>query len=211
MRRLLMRRPLMRRVLVTGLLVLVVVVLPAVRQQASAARITPIWLALPGPRPAVLISGPILLQDAALFSAEVDALRRRYGRAPAVALDTPGGNVLASRAVATLVEYGRLDTVLGDGATCASACALIFFSGAHKIIGPDAHIGVHRAATPTGIETASTLDTSWSLAKALRNMGARQGVIDKLMTTSPGRIAWLNPSDLAGLSGVTIAAVVLEP
>ena len=183
--------------------------------QAWAARMTPVWLTLtltlPQPRPAVLISGPIALADAARFSAEVETLRRRYGMAPAVALDTPGGNVLASRAVATLVDYGRLDTVLADGATCASACALIFFSGAHKILGPDAHIGVHRAATPAGTETNSTLDTSWRLAKALRGMGARQAVIDKLMTTPPGRIAWLTPSDLAGLRGVTIAAVVAEP
>ena len=179
--------------------------------QARAARMTPVWLTLPQPRPAVLITGTIALADAVSFSAVVDALRRRYGVAPAVALDTPGGNVVGSRAVATLVEYGRLDTVLADGATCASACALIFFSGAHKILGPDAHIGVHRAATPTGMETASTLDTSWSLAKALRGMGARQAVIDKLMTTPPGRIAWLTPSDLAGLRGVTIAAIEAEP
>ena len=73
----------------------------------------------------------------------------------------------------------------------------------HKIVGPGAHIGVHRASTPAGVETKSTLDTSWHIAKALRAMGA-QPVIDKLMSTPPGHIAWLTADDLRGLRGVTV-------
>jgi hypothetical protein len=174
---------------------------------AAAAQITPGWVSLGQALPAITISGPIVPGDTLRFVA-AQAVTRRWepNVRPVVALDSPGGNILESRALATLVAQARLDTVLGPNATCASACAIVFFAGVQRVLGPGARIGVHRASTLAGAETPDTLDTSLHLAKALLGMGASQRVIDKLMATAPGHIAWLTAADLGGLPSVTIAA-----
>ncbi len=171
---------------------------------ASAASFTPVWLDGPDHRAVVLVNGPIDPGDSAWLSRTLTNITHAApgARTLAVALNTPGGNLLEGEALATVIHWNRLDTVLYPGATCASACAIMFLAGERKVLGLGARIGVHRVSTLSGIEDASTLDSSRRMARALTAMGASKRVADRLMATPPGGIAWLSASDLAGVHGM---------
>ncbi len=176
---------------------------------ARAATITPVWLDGGQNRAVILINGRIVPGDSARFVSAMSAVARfRTGaRVVATALNTPGGSVVEGKSISMFIGFNHLDTVLYPGATCASACAEMFLSGNRKIMGPGARIGVHRASTLDGVETASTLDTSWRMARTLAGLGASRRVVDKLMATPPGAVSWLSADDLRGVRGLLFGPV----
>jgi hypothetical protein len=189
------------------LIVLVAILMGWMWRGADAATITPVWLDGGQNRAVVLINGRIVPGDGGRFVAAISSVAQSKpgARVVAVALNTPGGAVVEGKSISMFIAFDRLDTVLYPGATCASACAEMFLSGNRKIMGVGARIGVHRASTLDGVETASTLDTSWRMAKTLAGLGASQRVVDKLMGTPPGVMSWLSAEDLRGVRGLVFS------
>ena len=85
-----------------------------------------------------------------------------------------------------------MSTNVGQSATCASACFLIFAAGETKYANISARIGVHgasekgvvsRAATTSMADVAKELDVPWS-------------IIRRMINTPPDEVEWLSLADL---------------
>lgn len=177
----------------------------SIPRMVPAATFTPVWLKGPEPRALILIQGPIVPGDTSRLMATMNVIvhARPGAKTLAVDLNTPGGNVAEGEALATIIGLNGLDTVLYPGATCASACPMMFFAGSRKILGSGARLGVHRASIgPNGNESPSTMDTSIRIGRMLTRLGAPKRVIEKLLATPPGSITWLIAADLVGVQGL---------
>src|SRR5262249_25625745 len=92
-----------------------------------------------GKPPIVLISGEIELGDGEQFSSLVAGLQNAI-----VALESPGGNMLASVQIGMNIRDKRFTTVVPDQVICASGCALIWLAGVKRYVWSTAKIGFHR-------------------------------------------------------------------
>lgn len=80
------------------------------------------------------------------------SLQRAGNKLERLFLNSPGGQLRAGLALAVTVGELNVDTVVGAGATCASACVLAFAAGKKKVAFATSMIGVHAA---TSVETNS--------------------------------------------------------
>jgi hypothetical protein len=161
---------------------------------------------LPLDPPAVMIlaRGPIIPGDSNRF---VDFLQAMPStdRITALALDSPGGNVLEAETMAEAIVGLHASIFVGEGGECSSACFLLFAAGSRRIVRPDALIGVH-SVSENGEETMSSMAVTTAMARDLAGLGVPPAIIGKLVQTPPGRATWLTPSDLASMG-----ATVLDP
>jgi hypothetical protein len=121
-------------------------------------------------------------------------------------LDSPGGSVVEAEQLAAVVHSSHATVGVLGGGKCASACFLVFAAAETRFAAPDALIGVHSAGTDDGEETPGTLMATTLMARDLAAYGVPPAIIGKLVTTEPGRMEWLVPSDLAQLGVTTLAA-----
>jgi hypothetical protein len=144
--------------------------------------------------PGVLtLSGSIETGDDQRFREALDDLWDQHWEIDWLDLNSPGGNVLAGTAIANIVHAEWMAVAIPNNATCASACAMIFFAGGPRRIFGAGRLGVHRAALPDGSDAPfSSLFT----AEKLRQFCAGPSIIAKLLATPPGRIAWIDKYDL---------------
>lgn len=99
----------------------------------------------------ILLRGPIIPGD---FDRFADFLRAvpSADRITALALDSPGGNVVEAETIAEAIVRLHASIFVGEGSECSSACFLLFAAGSRRIVRPDALIGVH-SASENGQET----------------------------------------------------------
>ena len=154
-------------------------------------------LELPGNHPAIAARGVVVPGDFHRlldFCNSLDNVRRIAG----LVLDSPGGSVLEAEKIAGAVRDMKLTVAVPDGATCASACFLIFAASPDRIAAPDAHIGVHRASL-AGHETEGSLAATDGMQVAIQHWGVPAAVVTKMTETAAGGVTWLTPSDLAAM------------
>jgi hypothetical protein len=80
----------------------------------------------------VSISGDIAEGDTDALKAAIKAANDVGKLVSSVRLNSPGGNLLEGVQIAEAVRFAKMATNVGQGATCASACFLIFAAGATK-------------------------------------------------------------------------------
>ena len=90
----------------------------------------------------IFIQGEITRETLTQF---IEALR--VAPRPRVVLDGPGGEVLPALEIGRIIRERRLPTLIPERATCASACGLIWLAGTPRLLGPQAMVGFHAAAT----------------------------------------------------------------
>jgi len=147
----------------------------------------------------IALTGEIMLGDAEKFR----DLLSQSGGINAVKLDSPGGNLVASIALAKLARSQGLSTIIGPNAVCASSCVLIFAAGREKFADRESFIGVHGVADKGGEETPDARAATLAFARYVRDLGAPPSVIHKLVSTPPYEIVALTLADLRGM-GATI-------
>lgn len=170
-----------------------------------AATFEPTWLTNAPNKVLIIANGPITEGDPSrLMDAMNYAVRYRPGsKIAAIDLDTPGGDVAAGNTLGLITRLNGLDTFLYPGATCASACAVIFFSGKQKIVGSGARIGVHRASIAgSKSENSLTFAVSKQIAETLNSVGVSRLITDKLLYTPANQITWLTSEDLQNTPGI---------
>lgn len=95
----------------------------------------------------VSLDGPIVPGDAALLAAEILEANTRGYRLDALRLNSPGGDVWETLAMAVMVRWvENMATVIKKDAKCKSACFGLFAAGQRKIVDPisdPTQIGVH--------------------------------------------------------------------
>src|SRR5215211_4579063 len=97
---------------------------------AAAAEIKP--YNLKDDRVEISISGAIAPGDAALLQTRIKAANDAGKLVTSVRLNSDGGNVLEGVLLAAVVKFEKISTNVGQSATCASACFLIFAAGETK-------------------------------------------------------------------------------
>lgn len=110
----------------------------------------------------LMLFGEITQADSENFAKALDALPDKNNIL--VGLKGDGGDARAGLEIADLVRRSGLATHVPDGATCASACAIIWIAGKSKGAGKFTHIGFHAAYSantgqhsPTAMALTGTL------------------------------------------------------
>lgn len=179
---------------------------PAYRPQE---RITTPEAVLSAPLSVELIAGGVLqltgtigAGSAAAFLREVE-MRGAY--VETVALNSPGGSVEDALAIADRIAEAGFDTVVADGALCASSCPLILAAGAERIVADSASVGVHQIyasvadAGRIGVAQAMS-DAQMITARITRHLdrhGIDPAVWVHALETPPDRLYYFTPDEMA--------------
>ncbi|SFF42346.1 hypothetical protein SAMN05216566_11283 [Aureimonas phyllosphaerae] len=154
--------------------------------------------------------------DGALTSGAALAFRRTLLAAPnarLLVLNSPGGDVDAGLLIADDVHTRKLDTLIPDGSTCASACSYIFLAGHERQA--DGRLGVHQMWSErpnlqsAQMSVADVIDT-------LDRFGTPTGVITIMFRTPPDDMHFFTPDEVARFginktAGAAVADVTVAP
>lgn len=146
----------------------------------------------------ILMIGTIISGDDNRLAAAVTTakLEHQDHRLRAVALDSPGGQIAEAMKIVGRIRGMGLVTVVPDGATCASACALVFAAGTIKVVSPTAKLGVHGAANMHGEQDVQASAATTFLAQVFGRLGAPASVIGRMVVTPPANMTWLSQQEV---------------
>ena len=113
-----------------------------------------------------------------------------------IELESPGGRVAEARGLIEVIERFALRTsAVGD---CASACALVYMSGATRYLAPGARLGFHRYGLFSPL-VGLFLDPEVEMAKDMavfRRHGVAEAFIERI-TATPHETMWFpSPAEL---------------
>src|SRR6476660_2779844 len=126
----------------------------------------------------ISISGNIAPGDIDALRASIKSANDAGKLVTSLRLNSDGGNLLEAVRVADWVKSAKISTNVGQGATCASACFLIFAAGetnyAYIIVFFEETATtekgvVSRAATTSMADVAKALDVPWSIVRRILN------------------------------------------
>lgn len=153
----------------------------------------------------IALKGDIAIGDAEALQARFRATEANGHAIRGLLLDSPGGNLVGGLALARLVRARPgLQTTVGYGATCASACFLVFAAGETKFADYGSFVGIHGAADKSGQVTEDAMAATRAMARFSVEVGVPALIAQKLIDTPPDTIVWLNAADLRSM-GVTMA------
>ena len=141
----------------------------------------------------ISISGRIAPGDIDALRASIKAANHEGKLVTSLRLNSDGGNLLEAVRMADWVKSAKISTNVGQDATCASACFLIFAAGQTKYANISARIGVHAAASEKGI--VSRIATT-SMADVAKELDVPSSIIRRMINTPPGEVEWLSLADL---------------
>lgn len=142
------------------------------------------------PFPVITLSGEIDDGDDKRFA----ALAARHPQA-AVYLDSIGGNVDEGLKIAKLIRQKGYPTVVMDGNTCASMCAIIWLAGSTRYADDSAEIGFHAAYYEEDGETRESGSGNAVLGAFLGSLGLSDDTIIYFTEAAPESMTWLDLSD----------------
>lgn len=155
-------------------------------------------------------SGAIRAGDADRFAATVI---RWASEIEYVNLNSLGGDVAEAIKIGRIVKAARLDTYVQAGATCASACFLVWLNGAtrnvitlethnlkSKAVIPPGRIGLHRPFLTSLSASDASVQAQANAMVAVRSYLSAQFVpsrlIDAMMARASNDIYWVTVADL---------------
>lgn len=150
-------------------------------------------------RVVILISGELIEGDTEAFKSAVKTANDAGKLVSSIKLNSPGGSLLEGVKLADAVRFGKIVTNVGQGATCASACFLVFAAGSMKYANYSARIGVHGASDQSGKETAGSGAATVSMARVAKELGVPAAIIGRMVVTPPSDMVWLSPSELQSM------------
>jgi len=142
----------------------------------------------------VAIEGELDLADIDAFRVKTEALP--LGRAM-VQFSSKGGSLLAGIRVGALIRAKKFNTVVPDGAQCASACALAWLGGTRRFVGEYASVGFHTAyILKTGGMTESGPGNA-ILGAYLNQLGLSEKAILYITHAAPTSMQWMSMEEAA--------------
>ncbi len=142
--------------------------------------------------------GDIHSGDAERLIGQVIALPR--GAKVLLRLRSNGGSILASESLAAVIRRYQLPIIVGAGDVCASGCFLVFAASPFKMFFPSSKVGVHSASEDSR-ETTGAMAMTTVMARSAFDLGVPAAIIGKMVTTTPGSMAWLSVDELAAMGG----------
>lgn len=107
-----------------------------------------------------------------------------------VSLNSPGGSNLAAAKIGMFVRAHRYEAMVKNGATCSSACTLIWLAGSSRHLGHNARLGFHSASMITGGQRDE--GGNFKIAEYLRYLDTPQKVIDLQRKADPSSMSYIN-------------------
>jgi hypothetical protein len=153
----------------------------------------------------IVIEGDFEHDDVDTFRKKVAALSTSR---VTVAFKSDGGSLVAGIRIGTLIREKKFATVIPDGASCASACALAWLGGARRFMGEGATIGFHAAYVLKSYGPVESSSGNAILGAYLNQLGLSEDAILYLTKTAPTSIQWMS---LADANEHGIAAAALSP
>jgi hypothetical protein len=141
---------------------------------------------------------------------DVDTFRTKVAALPTprvtVAFKSDGGSLVAGIRIGTLIREKKFATVIPDGASCASACALAWLGGSRRFMGEGATIGFHAAYVLKSYGPVESSSGNAILGAYLNQLGLSEDAILYLTKTAPTSIQWMTLAD-ANEHGIATAAL----
>ena len=156
-----------------------------------------------GERGLVIVTGPFELSDIEQFKAKTLQLSKAI-----VAFSSGGGNLVAGIEIGRMIRMKGYISLVPDGASCASACALAWLGGTVRMMGPTGQVGFHAAYN---LENGTPVPTSGGnalLGAYLNQIGLPDRAVLYITSTAPQDITWLKLQDAESLG---IDAVPFTP
>jgi hypothetical protein len=141
--------------------------------------------------------GPIVKGDTARLQQALAAVPQSK-QMLALALDSPGGNVVEGEQLARLIRARGLPVVIPSNSQCVSACFLLLAASPRRLAATDALVGVH-SASEDGQETDASLAVTTLMARVAAEMGIPPAIIGKMVQTKAASVTWLTPAELASM------------
>jgi hypothetical protein len=147
----------------------------------------------------VTLKGEIAEGDTDVLKRLIKAAKDRGRPVSTIWLNSSGGNLLEGVMLGRLIRYAKITTGVDEGATCASACFIIFAAGTSKLTHDGALVGVHVASERSGKETILSGAVTVSMARLVKEFGVPANIIGKMVVTPPHEMVWLTADELRSM------------
>lgn len=165
---------------------------------AHAATIT---TTAPGDTGMIFVEGQIEESDAYVFAEAATRFRTAV-----VSLESNGGNLLGGLAMGRQIRERGFETLVSQGATCASVCATVWLSGERRSAAGGSRIGFHSSYLVRDGKAEASAKGNEVHANYLRSIGVPEATISYIMMAAPGSMTWLT-DDAAKSLGIRYALV----
>jgi len=149
----------------------------------------------------IAIDGELELSDIDSFRAKAEPLP--LGRTT-VEFRSKGGRLLAGIRIGAQIRAKRFNTVVPDGAQCASACALAWLGGVRRFVGEDSSVGFHTAYILKTAGPAESGPGNAILGAYLNQIGLSEEAILYITHAAPTSVQWMSLEEAAEY-GIVVA------
>ena len=112
-----------------------------------------------------------------------------------VMLNSPGGSTIAGIEIGKAIRLKGFATLVPDGFTCASACALAWLGGVPRFMSERARVGFHATSeTQSGHAEVSSVGNA-AVGAYLNQLGLPLSAVAYISEAQPSDIQWLSFSD----------------
>jgi hypothetical protein len=161
------------------------------------------WLlALPAAQAADIVVKPLeggatlIAIDGELELGDIDSFRAKTEPLPVgrttVEFRSKGGRLLAGIRIGAQIRAKRFNTVVPEGAQCASACALAWLGGARRFVGEDSSVGFHTAYILKTAGPAESGPGNAILGAYLNQIGLSEEAILYITHAAPTSVQWMS-------------------
>jgi hypothetical protein len=173
------------------------------------------WLlALPAAQAADIVVKPLeggatlIAIDGELELGDIDSFRAKTEPLPVgrttVEFRSRGGRLLAGIRIGAQIRAKRFNTVVPEGAQCASACALAWLGGARRFVGEDSSVGFHTAYILKTAGPAESGPGNAILGAYLNQIGLSEEAILYITHAAPTSVQWMSLEEAAEY-GIVVA------
>jgi hypothetical protein len=149
----------------------------------------------------IAIDGELELSDIDSFRAKAEPLP--VGRTT-VEFRSKGGRLLAGIRIGAQIRAKRFNTVVPDGAQCASACALAWLGGVRRFVGESSSVGFHTAYILKTAGPAESGPGNAILGAYLNQLGLSEEAILYITHAAPTSVQWMSLEEAAEY-GIAVA------
>ncbi len=149
----------------------------------------------------IAIDGELELSDIDSFRAKAEPLP--LGRTT-VEFRSKGGRLLAGIRIGAQIRAKRFNTVVPDGAQCASACALAWLGGVPRFVGESSSVGFHTAYILKTGGPAESGPGNAILGAYLNQIGLSEEAILYITHAAPTSVQWMSLEEAAEY-GIAVA------
>ena len=140
---------------------------------------------------AILLSGMIVPGDETAFHSLAATLSQAL-----VITTGPGGSVAPAMEIGNETRTRGWPTLVPAGASCASACSMIWLAGQTRMLAAGAQIGFHAMAMISNGQRTETHDLDMYLRRWLTELGYAHDATATIVNTAATSIRWYDAIEL---------------